>query len=82
MNIYSEMSDSEFDYQIALNIGFKSMDDLISSKGTYCPSCDCSQPFMRALAYRFDCAMRALGDDRRAYLYGSEKQKELAEWGR
>lgn len=82
INIYSDMDAQRFDIHVAINTGFHSMADLLASRGSYRPSCDCRIPFMRSLAYRFDSAMYALGDDRRAYLYGSEQEKDLARWGR
>ena len=82
INIYTEMTADRFDVHMARNTGFESMADLIASRGGYRPSCDCSQPFMRTLAFRFDNEMRRLGDDRRAYLYGNSDAKELARWGR
>ena len=88
INIYTEMTADRFDVHIARNTGFKSMAELcadrsfVGSPSTYRPSCDCSQPFMRTLAFRFDNEMRRRGDDRRAYLYGNSDAKELARWGR
>lgn len=82
INIYTDMDAERFDAHIARNTGFKSMADLLASRGSYRPSCDCRIPFMRSLAYRFDSEMARRGDDRRAYLYGSEAEKELARWGR
>ena len=82
INFYTDMGSERFDRQIARNTGFKSMADLLASRDTYRPSCDCRIPFMRALAYRFDSEMMRRGDDRRAYLYGSDAEKELARWGR
>jgi len=82
INIYTDMSDARFDAHIARNTGFKSMADLLASRDTYRPSCDCRIPFMRSLAYRFNSEMAQRGDDRRAYLYGSDAEKELARWGR
>ena len=81
-SVYTEMEPERFDLHIARNTGFKSLADLVASRGSYRPSCDCSQPFMRALAYRFDSEMARRGDDRRAYLYGSDTEKQLARWGR
>ena len=82
INIYTNMPAARFDVHIARNTGFSSMADVLASRDTYRPSCDCSQPFMRSLAHRFDNEMARRGDDRRAYLYGSDAEKELARWGR
>ena len=82
ISIYTDMTPERFDVHIARNTGFSSMADLLASRGNYRPSCDCSQPFMRSLAYRFDSEMARRGDDRRAYLYGSDAEKELARWGK
>ncbi len=81
INIYTDMDAERFDRHIARNTGFKSMADLLASRGSYRPSCDCSQPFMRSLAFRFNNEMRDRGDARRAYLYGDYDAKELVRWG-
>lgn len=82
INIYSDLSAERFDIHVARNTGFTSLADLLASRGSYRPSCDCSQPFMRSLAYRFNTEMMRRGDERRAYLYGSYAEKQLAEMGR
>ena len=78
-NFYSDMSDAEFNQRLADRTGFASVAAMIAQcKPTYRPSCDCEDPFMRSLAYRFNGAMYAANDSRRAYLYGPEQLKQIA----
>ena len=67
---YKKLNAEQFDAEIAKNTGFKSMNDLITAKGTYRPSCDVDNPFHLELADRFDLEMRRMGLEHRAYRYG------------
>ena len=81
-NIYARMADAEFNLRLQDRTGFESIAAMISEcKSTYRPTCDCSDPFQRTLAYRFDAAMYAAGDDRRAFLSGTDSERDLARWG-
>lgn len=80
-NFYASMSEEQFNLRLADRTGFKSIAAMISQcKPTYRPTCDCSDPFQRTLAYRFDAAMYAAGDDRRAFLYGTDDEQDLVHW--
>ena len=81
-NFYSDMTDAEFNTRMADRTGFASVAAMIAQcKPTYRPTCDCSDPFQRTLAYRFDSAMYAAGDDRRAFLSGTPAERDAARWG-
>ena len=67
---YKNLNAEEFDAEIAKNTGFKSMNDLLTAKGTYRPSCDVDNPFHLELADRFDLEMKRMGLEHRAYRYG------------
>lgn len=81
-NFYADMSDAEFNERLSARTGFKSVAAMIAEcKPTYRPTCDCSDSFQRALAYRFNAAMYAAGDDRRAFLSGTPFERAQARWG-
>jgi hypothetical protein len=81
-NFYADMSDAEFNVRLSARTGFASIAAMIAEcKPTYRPTCDCSDPFQRTLAYRFDAAMYAAGDDRRAFLSGTPTERDLARFG-
>jgi len=58
------------DALIARRTAFRTLADLLNAGGRYRPSCDVSDPDMRAIADAYDAAQEARGDARRAYRYG------------
>ena len=55
--------------------GFISFDELLNAKGTYRPSISRGTPEQRELGALYDAAQQARGDERRAFMYGTPKQK-------
>lgn len=54
---------------------FNSFDDLLKAKGNYRPSLSRSTPAARELGRLYDAAQIALGDARRAFMYGTPSTK-------
>ena len=59
----------DIDDLIAHNTGFSSLDDMLTARGGYRPSCDVSRLEMELIADAYDAAQTARGDERRAFRY-------------
>ena len=63
---------NNIDQLVANNSAFSSFEELLNAPG-YRPSCDMSNPAMRAIADAYDKAQEERGDERRAYRFGEAK---------
>lgn len=53
--------------------GFSSFEQMFKASANYRPSCEVSDPEMRAIADHYDRLAEQRGDDRRAYRYGEQR---------
>lgn len=63
-------SAGELDALLRRRSGFASFEDMFKASPSYRPSCDVSDPEMRAIADHYDQLAAARRDDRRSYRYG------------
>ena len=68
---------NNIDQLVANNSAFSSFEELLNAPG-YRPSCDMSNPAMRAIADAYDKAQEERGDERRAYRFGEAKVEAKA----
>lgn len=62
----------ELEAMLRRRTGFGSFGAMFRGTADYRPSCDMSDPEMRAVADHYDALAEQLGDDRRAYRYGGK----------